>query len=129
VSRTCCGTSERLFTNGLRAGGAAPALINPITGIVIGCCARAATDEARVLREAINVAKQPTVISGADLRDADDAAQAMDQLREIGRRMAPTATAEKQFAVAFEDPKNVALVLRVHQRPSATTSFPFPARR
>jgi len=72
---------------------------------------------------------QPTVISGGDLKDAADAAQAMDQLREIGRRMAPTATAEKQFAVAFEDPKNVALALRVHQRPSATTSFPFPARR
>jgi hypothetical protein len=87
----------------------------------------AATDEGRVLREAINVAKlQPAVLSGGEMRDAGDAAQAMDQLREIGRRMAPTATAEKQFAVAFEDPKNVALALRVHQRPSATTSFPFP---
>ena len=89
----------------------------------------AATDEARVLRDAIAVAKAPTVISGGDLRDANDVAQAMDQLREIGRRMAPTATAEKQFAVAFSDPKNVALALRVHQRPSATTSFPFPIPR
>jgi hypothetical protein len=86
----------------------------------------ASTDEARVLREAINVAKQSAVISGGDLRDANDVAQAMDQLREIGRRMAPTASAEKQFAVAFEDPKNVALALRVHQRPRAMTSFPFP---
>jgi hypothetical protein len=86
----------------------------------------ASTDEARVLWDAINIAKQPTVISGGDLRDAGDAAQAMDQLREIGRRMAPTATPEKQFSVAFEDPKNVALALRVYQRPSAMTSFPFP---
>jgi hypothetical protein len=86
----------------------------------------ASTDEARVLREAINVAKQPTVISGADLRDADDADQAMDALREIGRRMAPTATAEKQFAVAFGDPKNAALALRAHRRPAATTFYPYP---
>jgi hypothetical protein len=86
----------------------------------------ASTDEARVLREALKITQQPTVISGGDLRDAGDAAQAMDQLREIGRRMAPTATPEKQFSVAFEDPKNVALALRVYQRPAPVTSFPHP---
>jgi hypothetical protein len=89
----------------------------------------AATDEARVLRDAINVAKATTVISGGDWRDAGDAAQAMDQLCEIGRRMAPTATPAKQFSVAFEDPKNIALALRAYRRPSGTTtSFPFPVR-
>jgi hypothetical protein len=90
----------------------------------------AATDEARCLRDAINITKntQPSVISGGDLRDAGDAAAAMDQLREIGRRMAPTATPEKQFSVAFEDPKNVALALRAHQRPAPVTSFPHPVR-
>jgi hypothetical protein len=68
----------------------------------------------------------PQVISGGEWRDDDDREQALKQLAAIGRRMAPTATPEKQFAVAFEDPKNVALALRVHQRPAATTSFPMP---
>jgi hypothetical protein len=69
---------------------------------------------------------QPRVISGGEWRDDDDREQAMKQLAEIGQRMAPTATPEKQFSVAFEDPKNAALAQRAHQRPSATTSFPFP---
>jgi hypothetical protein len=80
-------------------------------------------DEGRLLREAISVAKQP-VISGADLRDAADADQAMDQLREIGRRMAPTATAEKQFSLAFS--ANPLLAARAHRRPSPTTFFQPP---
>jgi hypothetical protein len=86
-----------------------------------------------MLRKALALAKettwldlQPTVISGGEWRDADDAEQAMRQLAEIGRRMAPSATPEKQFAVAFEDPKNAALAQRAHRRPQATTSFPFP---
>jgi hypothetical protein len=88
----------------------------------------AATDEARCLRDAIKIAKstEVSVISGGDLRDAGDAAQAMDQLREIGRRMAPTATPEKQFSVALLDPKNAALANRAHRRPSPTTSFAYP---
>jgi hypothetical protein len=87
------------------------------------------TDEARVLREALKIAQQPAVILGGDLRDADDAAQAMDQLREIGRRMAPTATPAKQFAVAFEDPKNVALARRAYSRPTAPPSGAYPMPR
>jgi hypothetical protein len=46
----------------------------------------------------------------------------------IGQRMAPTATPEKQFSVAFEAPENVALALRVYQRPQATSVFPYPSR-
>lgn len=91
------------------------------------------TEEGTLLRKAHALAKEttwldlrPTVISGGDWRDEDDREQAMRQLAEIGRRIAPTATPEKRFAVAFEDPKNVALALRVHQRPTAATSFPFP---
>jgi hypothetical protein len=64
----------------------------------------------------------PTVISGGDLRDAGDAAEAMDQLHEIGRRMAPTATPEKQFSLAFS--ANPLLAARAHRRPSRTTFFP-----
>jgi hypothetical protein len=72
---------------------------------------------------------QPTVISGGDLRDAGDAAAAMDELREIGRRMAPTATPEKQFSVAFEDPKNVTLARRAYSRPTAPLGGVYPMPR
>jgi len=68
----------------------------------------------------------PTVISGGEWRDEGDSAEAMKQLAEIGRRMAPSATAAKQFELAFSDPKNVALANRAHRRPSATTYYPMP---
>ena len=86
----------------------------------------ASTDEARCLRDAIKIAKstEVRVISGGDLRDAGDADEAMDQLREIGRRMAPTATPEKQFSLAFS--ANPLLAARAHRRPSPTTFFPMP---
>jgi hypothetical protein len=61
---------------------------------------------------------QPQVISGGDWRDEEDRRQAWDQLAKIGRQMAPTATPERQFALAFEDPKNVVLANRVHVRPT-----------
>ena len=68
----------------------------------------------------------PTVISSGEWRDEGDSAEAMKQLAEIGRRMAPSATAAKQFELAFSDPKNVALANRAHRRPSATTYYPMP---
>jgi hypothetical protein len=83
----------------------------------------ASTDEARVLRDAIKVAMQPTV-TGTDLRDAADADEAMDQLRTIGQRMAPSASPSKQFALAFS--ANPLLAARAHRRPSPTTFFPMP---
>ena len=86
-----------------------------------------------VLAKAIAVIKaaswldlQPQVISGGDLRDEDDREQAMRQLAEIGRKMAPSATPERQFVLAFEDPKNAALVAKAHRRPTATTYYEFP---
>ena len=91
----------------------------------------APTPEGELLRRAHGLAKettwldlQPQVISGGDLRDANDADQAMDQLRVIGQRMAPSATPEKQFAVAFA--ANPSLAARAHRRPSPTTFFPPP---
>jgi hypothetical protein len=84
------------------------------------------------VRRACNIAKatyldvRPVVVGGGEMKDEADRQRAMDQLREIGRKMAPTATPEKQFAIAIEDPKNIALALRAHQRPEATTSFAFP---
>jgi hypothetical protein len=90
------------------------------------CFARqyeANTDDGLALRKAINIAKQ-SVISGADLRDAADADQAWDQLAELGKKMAPTATPEKQFALAFS--ANPLLAARAHRRPSPTTFFPPP---
>jgi hypothetical protein len=86
----------------------------------------APTEEGVLLRKAHALAKettwldlQPMVISGGDMRDDDDREQALKQLAEIGRRMAPTATPEKQFDLAFSDPKNAALASRAHVRPSA----------
>jgi hypothetical protein len=86
----------------------------------------APTEEGVLLRKAHALAKettwldlQPQVISGGDWRDEDDREQAMKQLAEIGRRMAPTATPAKQFDLAFSDPTNVALAQRAHVRPTA----------
>jgi hypothetical protein len=61
---------------------------------------------------------RPQVISGGEMADADDRQQAWEALAEIGRRLAPTATPERQFALAFEDPKNISLANRVHVRPT-----------
>jgi hypothetical protein len=71
---------------------------------------------------------QPQVISGGDWRDEDDRQQAWEALADIGRRMAPTATPERQWALAFEDPKNISLANRVHRRPTAPAGgvYAFP---
>jgi hypothetical protein len=69
---------------------------------------------------------QPVVVTGGDLRDEDDSRQAWAELAKIGAKMAPTATPERQWALAFEDPKNISLATRVHKRPAATTFFPMP---
>jgi hypothetical protein len=90
-----------------------------------------AGDQGVMLRKAHALAKettwrdlQPMVISGGDWRDEADREQALKQLAEIGRRMAPTATPERQFALAFES--EPALARHAHQRPQATSIFPFP---
>ena len=92
-----------------------------------------AGDQGAMLRKAHALAKeatwldlQPQVISGGEWRDDADAEQARKQLADIGRRMAPTATPEKQFAVVFEHPANASLAQRAHKRPSPTTYFAFP---
>jgi hypothetical protein len=69
---------------------------------------------------------EPVVVVGGDLRDQADVDEAWDQLCEIGRAKAPAATPEQQFAIAFSDPKNASLAMRVHRRPAPSTVFPMP---
>jgi hypothetical protein len=78
----------------------------------------------RVVRDEQLAKAMPTVISGGDLRDAGDADEAMDALRVLGQKIAPSATPQKQFALAFE--ANPLLAARAHRRPAATTFFPPP---
>jgi hypothetical protein len=94
----------------------------------------AATDEARVLRQAIDMAKAmpfvadltPVMVGGAAAGDLSDESEAIAQLQQIGRDRWPTATEAQQFARAMTDPKNAVLTAKAHRRPSATTSYPFP---
>ena len=92
------------------------------------------------VRKAVGIAKenefaeaafnlQPQVISGGEIRDDGDRDEAMRKLAEIGRQMAPSATAARQFELAFSDPKNVALAQRAHVRPVAPAGGAYPMPR
>ena len=90
--------------------------------------------ESEMVWKACKIAKEnefavPQVISGGEWRDEDDREQAMKQLAEIGRQMAPTATPAKQFDLAFSDPKNAALAQRAHVRPTAPAGGAYAWRR
>jgi hypothetical protein len=93
-----------------------------------------ATDEAHVLQKAIAIAKSmpfiaadaPLMVGGAAAQDLGDPAEAIAQLKELGRRKWPTASEAQQFARAMTDPNNAKLAASAHRRPSATTSFAFP---
>jgi hypothetical protein len=97
-----------------------------------------ATDEARVLQKAIEIAKlsafdiQPTMVGGVDAtHEANDSEQseAARQLGEMAEKLrAASATplsADQAFARVFENPKNAALAAKMHRRPQPTTSFAF----
>jgi hypothetical protein len=70
----------------------------------------------------------PLVFGGAAARDVDDPAEAIANLKELGRRKWPTASEAQQFANAFSDPVNRELAQRAHRRPVAPVggSYPFP---
>jgi hypothetical protein len=78
----------------------------------------------------IQVTLDPRVTSGdgvfQDTLSNTESSQAYAQLKELGRQKWPTASEATQFANAFTDPANAKLAAAVHQRPSATTSYPFP---
>jgi hypothetical protein len=79
--------------------------------------------EARVTAENF----RPVVVSGSDAYDAVfDQKNALDELAALGRKLYPKLPSNQAFAKVFEDPKYAALAARAHQRPIATTSFPFP---
>jgi hypothetical protein len=61
-----------------------------------------------------------------DAVDDTESSKAYAQLKELGARKWPTASAAQQFANAFTDPVNKELAARAHRRPSPTTSYPFP---
>jgi hypothetical protein len=70
---------------------------------------------------------QPQVVGGADARDVDDpaaAVEAIKQLTEIGRLKWPELSSEQAFSRAFTENPRLASV--AHRRPSATTVYPMP---
>jgi hypothetical protein len=97
-----------------------------------------AGDVAKVLHRAWSVVKSmpiqvtldPRVTSGEgvfqDTLTNTESSEAYAQLKELGRQKWPTATEAQQFANAFSDPANAKLAAKAHQRPAATTSYPFP---
>jgi hypothetical protein len=97
----------------------------------------ASTDEARVLREAINVAKlsplAPTFVGGPDaMHEAVDNTESSEAYRQVEamaakmRSASPELSAAQAFERVFTDKRNAGLAVKAHVRPSATTSYPFP---
>jgi hypothetical protein len=68
----------------------------------------------------------PLQVGGTAAQALDDPAEAIEQLKELGRRKWPSASEAQAFANAMTDPKNSAIAQRAHRRPSPTTSFAFP---
>jgi hypothetical protein len=100
--------------------------------------AGASTEEARVVWEAIRVAKlsvydvQPTMVGSPDaMHEANDSEQS-DAARQLGemaeklRATSPWLSADQAFARVFENPKNAILAAKMHRRPAPQTSFPYP---
>jgi hypothetical protein len=68
----------------------------------------------------------PVMVGGEDTRDLSDTSKAIEQLKELGARRWPTASAAQQFEQALLAPENAVLARRAVPRPQATTSYPFP---
>jgi hypothetical protein len=68
----------------------------------------------------------PVMVGGEDTRDLSDTSKAIEQLKALGARRWPTASAADQFERALTDPANHVLARRAVPIPQATTSFPFP---
>jgi hypothetical protein len=103
----------------------------------------ASTEEARVLRQALSVAKaaefsvfdiKPVVVGAPDSMHAavDDTEQsaalrAYEEILRIGREKFPFLPADQPFARVFEDSKYAALAAQAHSRPAPTTIYRPPA--
>jgi hypothetical protein len=91
-------------------------------------------DAGLALRKAVAIAKdmmshEPMFVGGADARDVNSAAKAYNQLMQMAeeqRARAPWKTVAQLFSELMQDPKNAELAAKAHQRPTATTSYPFP---
>jgi hypothetical protein len=68
----------------------------------------------------------PVMVGGEDTRDLSDTSKAIEQLKELGARRWPTASASDQFERALTAPEHHALARRAVTIPRATTSYPFP---
>jgi hypothetical protein len=68
----------------------------------------------------------PVMVGGEDTRDLSDTSKAIEQLKELGARRWPTASAAAQFERALTAPENHVLARRAVPIPRATTSYPFP---
>jgi len=94
----------------------------------------AQTEEGALLRKAHVVTKdlmslEPVFVGGDDARDVNGAQKAYEQLMRMAeeqRARAPWKTVAQLFSELMQDPKNVELAAKAHQRPTATTTYPFP---
>jgi hypothetical protein len=68
----------------------------------------------------------PVMVGGEDTRDLSDTSKAIEQLKALGARRWPTASAADQFERALTAPENHVLARRAVPIPRATTSYPFP---
>jgi hypothetical protein len=86
------------------------------------------------VRRACNVLKSmpfvaditPVMVGGDAAQNVDNPAEAIEQLKQLGRDRWPSARASDQFERALTDPANAALARRAVPRPQPTTSFPWP---
>jgi hypothetical protein len=95
------------------------------------------TEDGLALRKAVSIAKSatfdafsvaPVFVGGEDTRDLSDESEAIAQLKELGARKWPNASALEQFERALTAPENRELQKRAYRRPqaNAANSFPFP---
>src|SRR6202048_1244153 len=68
----------------------------------------------------------PVMVGGEDTRDLSDTSKAIEQLKELGARRWPTASAAGQVERALTAPENHKLARLAVPIPQAMTSYPFP---
>jgi hypothetical protein len=96
-----------------------------------------ASERGRVLQKPVNIAKavafeafsvEPLVVGGSDTRDLSDESEAIAQLKELGARKWPSASAPEQFERALTAPENRELAAKAHRRPTPPVggAYPFP---
>jgi hypothetical protein len=85
------------------------------------------------VRRACNVLKSmpfvdltPVQVGGEAAQAVNDPSEAIAQLKQLGARRWPTASASTQFERALTDPANHKLARLAVPIPRATTSYPFP---